>query len=132
MSESVINSVNSENLQYSKEMMRNYPQAVDVEKSILGALILEQDTILDVINILSVDNFYTFANREVYRAILTLFESHCPIDIMTVINQLKKNGVLEQIGGESYVISLIERVVSGANIQYHSFLILEYSIKENL
>jgi len=132
MSESVINSVNSENLQYSKEMMRNYPQAVDVEKSILGALILEQDTILDVINILSVDNFYTFANREVYRAILTLFESHCPIDIMTVINQLKKNGVLEQIGGESYVISLIERVVSGANIQYHSFLILEYSIKREL
>ena len=132
MSESVINSVNSENLQYSKEMMRNYPQAVDVEKSILGALILEQDTILDVINILSVDNFYTFANREVYRAILTLFESHCPIDIMTVINQLKKNGVLEQIGGESYVVSLIERVVSGANIQYHSFLILEYSIKREL
>ena len=132
MGDSVINSVNSENLQYSKEMMRNYPQAVDVEKSILGALILEQDTILDVINILSVDNFYTFANREVYRAILTLFESHCPIDIMTVINQLKKNGVLEQIGGESYVISLIERVVSGANIQYHSFLILEYSIKREL
>jgi len=132
MGDNVINSVNSENLQYSKEMMRNYPQAVDVEKSILGALILEQDTILDVINILSVDNFYTFANREVYRAILTLFESHCPIDIMTVINQLKKNGVLEQIGGESYVISLIERVVSGANIQYHSFLILEYSIKREL
>ena len=132
MSDNVISSVNSENLQYSKEMMKNYPQSVDVEKSILGALILEQDTILDVINILSVDNFYTFANREVYRAILTLFESHCPIDIMTVINQLKKNGVLEQIGGESYVISLIERVVSGANIQYHSFLILEYSIKREL
>lgn len=132
MSDNVINSVNNENLQYSKEMMKNYPQSIDVEKSILGALILEQDTILDVINILSVDNFYTFANREVYRAILTLFESHCPIDIMTVINQLKKNGVLEQIGGESYVISLIERVVSGANIQYHSFLILEYSIKREL
>ena len=132
MSDNVISSVNNENLQYSKEMMKNYPQSVDVEKSILGALILEQDTILDVINILSVDNFYTFANREVYRAILTLFESHCPIDIMTVINQLKKNGVLEQIGGESYVVSLIERVVSGANIQYHSFLILEYSIKREL
>lgn len=132
MGDNVISSLNNENLQYSKEMMKNYPQSVDVEKSILGALILEQDTILDVINILSVDNFYTFANREVYRAILTLFESHCPIDIMTVINQLKKNGVLEQIGGESYVISLIERVVSGANIQYHSFLILEYSIKREL
>ena len=132
MSDNVISSVNCENLQYSKEMMKNYPQAVDVEKSILGALILEQDTILDVINILSVDNFYSFANREVYRAILTLFESHCPIDIMTVINQLKKNNVLEQIGGESYVVSLIERVISGANIQYHSFLILEYSIKREL
>ena len=109
-----------------------YPQAVDIEKSVLGGIIIEEDAILEVVNIINVDTFYSSQNKEVYKAILNLFENHLPIDLRTVIDQLKKNGSLEKIGGEEYVISLIDRVVSGANIEYHSFLILEYAIKREI
>ena len=109
-----------------------YPQAVDIEKSVLGGIIIEEDAILEVVNIINIDTFYSSQNKEVYKAILNLFENHLPIDLRTVIDQLKKNGSLEKIGGEEYVISLIDRVVSGANIEYHSFLILEYAIKREI
>ena len=109
-----------------------YPQSVDIEKSVLGGIIIEEDAILEVVNIINVDTFYSSQNKEVYKAILNLFENHLPIDLRTVIDQLKKNGSLEKIGGEEYVISLIDRVVSGANIEYHSFLILEYAIKREI
>ena len=109
-----------------------YPQAIDIEKSVLGGIIIEEDAILEVVNIISVDTFYSSQNKEVYKAILNLFENHLPIDLRTVIDQLKKNGSLEKIGGEEYVVSLIDRVVSGVNIEYHSFLILEYAIKREI
>lgn len=109
-----------------------YPQAIDIEKSVLGGIIIEEDAILEVVNIINVDTFYSSQNKEVYKAILNLFENHLPIDLRTVIDQLKKNGSLEKIGGEEYVVSLIDRVVSGVNIEYHSFLILEYAIKREI
>ena len=109
-----------------------YPQAVDIEKSVLGGIIIEEDAILEVVNIINVDTFYSSQNKEVYKAILNLFENHLPIDLRTVIDQLKKNGSLEKKEKEEYVISLIDRVVSGANIEYHSFLILEYAIKREI
>ena len=109
-----------------------YPQAIDIEKSVLGGIIIEEDAILEVVNIINVDTFYSSQNKEVYKAILNLFENHLPIDLRTVIDQLRKNGSLEKIGGEEYVVSLIDRVVSGVNIEYHSFLILEYAIKREI
>lgn len=109
-----------------------YPQAIDIEKSVLGGIIIEEDAILEVVNIINVDTFYSSQNKEVYKAILNLFENHLPIDLRTVIDQLRKNGALEKIGGEEYVVSLIDRVVSGVNIEYHSFLILEYAIKREI
>ena len=116
----------------SNYLSKLYPQAIDIEKSVLGAIIIEEDSILDVVNILDVNAFYSNQNKEVYKAILNLFENHLPIDLRTVINQLKKNGTLEKIGGEGYVLSLIDRVVSSINIEYHSFIILEYAIKREI
>ena len=113
-------------------IVNSYPSSLEIEKCVLGAIILERDAILDVINILNIDSFYFYSNQEVYRAILNLFEQRLPIDLRTVIDQLKKNGVLEKIGGEDYVVSLIERMVSGANIEYHAFLIIEYAIKREI
>lgn len=116
----------------SDNIVRSYPSSLEIEQCVLGAIIIERDAILDVISILSVDSFYFYSNQEVYRAILNLFEERLPIDLRTVIDQLKKNGVLEKIGGEDYVVSLIERIVSGGNIEYHAFLILEYAIKREI
>ena len=113
-------------------LVKAYPSSLEMEKCVLGALMIERDSILDVVNILRVDSFYFYSNQEIYRAILNLFEGHLPIDLRTVIDQLRKNGVLDRVGGEEYVVSLIDRVVSGENIEYHAYLILEYAIKREV
>ena len=108
------------------------PQDVELENCVLGALMLEADSIVSVVDVLYPEVFYNRANRLVYTAILDLFKKNSPIDIKTVVNQLSKNGKLEEVGGAYYVQSLTDRVVSAANIEYHTFLITEYAIKREL
>ncbi|MBQ2349936.1 MAG: replicative DNA helicase [Cytophagales bacterium] len=93
---------------------------------------IERDAITTVIDILKPEHFYHPDHKKVYNAILDLYNSNSPIDITTVIEQLKKNGSLAAVGGEFFVQSLTERVLSAANIEYHSFLIIECSIKRQL
>ena len=115
-----------------KKNVREFPQDVDLEKCVLGAIILEKDAILNVERLINQGLFYSYANREVYNAINTLFNSGSEIDLITVINQLQKNGSLEKVGGKEYVVSLTQRVVSGENIKNHCLLLLEYAIRREL
>ena len=101
------------------------PQALDLEESVLGALMLEKDALTDVIDILKPDNFYKDANKEIYNAIIDLFNNSEPVDLLTVTNQLKKNGKLDFVGGAYYVTQLTTRVNSASNIEYHARIILE-------
>ena len=89
------------------------PQALDLEESVLGALMLEKDALTDVIDILKPENFYKDANKEIYYAIIDLFNNSEPVDLLTVTTQLKKNGKLDFVGGAYYVTQLTTRVNSG-------------------
>ena len=108
------------------------PQALDLEESVLGALMLEKDALTNVIDILKPENFYKDANKEIYQSIIDLFNESEPIDLLTVTSQLKKNGKLEYVGGSFYVTQLTSRVNSASNIEYHARIILEQSIKRQL
>ncbi len=108
------------------------PQALDLEESVLGALMLEKDALTDVIDILKPENFYKDANKEIYKSIIDLFNESEPVDLLTVTSQLKKNGKLEYVGGSYYVTQLTTRVNSASNIEYHARIILEQSIKRQL
>lgn len=108
------------------------PQATDLEQTILGALMLEKDPLTDVIDLLKPESFYEEAHQEIYRAIIQLFNSSDPIDVRTVVNQLRKNGKLELVGGSYYLASLTTRVSSAANIEFHARAIVEYAIKREL
>ena len=108
------------------------PQAVDLEESVLGALMLEKDALTDVIDILKPENFYRDANKEIYQSIIDLFNDSEPIDLLTVTSQLKKNGKLDYVGGSLYVTQLTTKVNSASNIEYHARIILEQSIKRQL
>jgi len=92
------------------------PQAIELEQSILGALMLEKDALTEVIDILKPTSFYEETHQEIYTAILQLFNASAPIDLRTVVNQLRKNGKLELVGGSYYLASLTARVISAANI----------------
>ncbi len=108
------------------------PQAVEVEEAILGALMLEKNALTTVIDILKPDNFYKEAHKEIYQAIVDLFNNSEPVDLLTVSNQLKKEGKLEMVGGAYYITQLTTRVNSAANIEFHARIVTERSIKRDL
>jgi len=108
------------------------PQAIDVEQVVLGAMMLEKDAVNDTIDILSQHSFYDPKHQYIFKAILELFATTKPIDLVTVTSKLQKNGELEAAGGAAYISSLTNRVASSAHIQYHARIISEKYIKREL
>jgi replicative DNA helicase len=108
------------------------PQATDLEEAVLGALMLEKDALTTVIDILKAESFYRENHKEIYKAIVQLFNNSEPVDLLTVTNQLRKNGKLEFVGGAYYITELTTRVNSAANIEFHARIISEQSIKREL
>ena len=101
------------------------PQAVDFEESVLGALMLENDAILQVSEILKPEYFYKEEHGKIYSAILKQLSKHTPIDINTVSQQLKIDKELDVVGGMSYLIYLTNRIASTAHIEYHARIIAQ-------
>ena len=130
----IISKISRENLSLSQkvDLGKLPPQALDLEQSVLGALMIEKQALTDVIDILKPNNFYKDSHKEIYQAIIDLFNNSEPVDLLTVTHQLKKNGKLDFIGGSYYVSQLTTRVNSASNIEFHSRIILEQSIKRQL
>jgi replicative DNA helicase len=108
------------------------PQALDLEEAVLGALMLEKNALNAVVEFLKPEHLYTEAHQEIYAAIVELFKNSEPVDMRTVVNQLRKNGKLELVGGAYYIAELTSKVSSAANIEYHARVIIEMAIKRNL
>ncbi|QMU65171.1 MAG: replicative DNA helicase [Flavobacteriaceae bacterium] len=108
------------------------PQAVDLEEAVIGAMMIDKKGIDDVIDILHPDAFYEIKHQEIYRAIFDLFRESKPIDLLTVSNQLKKDGKLDIIGGDFYLIRLTQKVASSAHIEFHARIILQKYIQRKL
>ncbi|MHA7878016.1 MAG: replicative DNA helicase [Bacteroidota bacterium] len=119
-------------LQAANKLAKLPPQALDIEESVLGALMLEKDALTTVIDILKPESFYKETHQEIYRAIVQLFNDSAPIDLRTVVNQLRKNDKLTFVGGSYYITSLTTRVSSASNIEFHARTIVEYAIKREL
>ena len=101
------------------------PQAIDFEESVLGALMLETDAILQVSEILRPEYFYKEEHGKIFAAILKLNSKHNPIDINTVAQQLKIDKELDVVGGLSYLVYLTNRIASTAHIEYHARIIAQ-------
>jgi len=108
------------------------PQALELEEAVLGAMMIDKKGIDEVIDILHPDAFYDKRHQEVYAAIYALFQNSEPIDLLSVSNQLKKNGKLDVAGGDFYLIGLTQKVASSAHIEFHSRIILEKYIQRKL
>jgi replicative DNA helicase len=108
------------------------PQAPDLEEAVLGALMLEKNALNAVVEFLKPEHFYKEQHKEIFTAIVDLFKASDPVDMRTVVNQLRKTGKLELIGGAYYIAELTAKVSSAANIEYHARVIMEMSIKRDL
>ncbi len=108
------------------------PQAPDLEETVLGAVMLEQDALTTVIDILKPEVFYKDAHQKIFAAIASLFQDSLPVDILTVTNELQKRGELEIVGGAYYISQLTNRVASAANIEYHARIVIEKYLQREL
>ncbi|MDD2288152.1 MAG: replicative DNA helicase [Bacteroidales bacterium] len=108
------------------------PQAIELEESVLGGLLLDQDAVTNSIDIIKEEYFYNPEHREIFKAIRQLFQSSSPVDMLTVVQQLKKNGSLEMVGGAYKISSLTSKVTSGAHIEYHARILSEKFIQREL
>jgi replicative DNA helicase len=108
------------------------PQALDLEEAVLGALMLEKNALTAVVEFLRPEHFYSDAHKEIYQAIIDLFKASDPVDMRTVVAQLRKNGKLEIVGGAYAIAELTSKVSSAANIEYHARIVIEMAIKREL
>ncbi len=108
------------------------PQAVDLERVVLGAMLIDKKGVDEVIDILHKEAFYVEAHQHIFEAIFELFQDTKPIDILTVSNLLKQKNKLEKVGGDYYLIDLSRSVGSSAHIEFHARIILQKFVQRSL
>jgi replicative DNA helicase len=108
------------------------PQAKDLEEAVLGAIMLEKNAFDTVAEILKPECFYVEAHQRIFRAMQSLSNKSQPIDILTVVEELRFKEELEMVGGAYYVTKLTNAVVSAANVEAHTRIILQKFIQREL
>lgn len=108
------------------------PQAIESEQSVLGSMILDKDTILDVIEILKPDDCYREDSREIFTAIMDLFDQAKPVDIISVSENLKLRGSLDRVGGLEYLSNISNAVPTTANVKHYARIVAEKTKLRNL
>ncbi len=96
------------------------PQALDIERVVLGALMVDKDAFSMISDTLRVETFYEPKHQKIFKAIQSLYLHDHPVDVLTVLDELRSQGTLEEIGGEGYVLELSASVASSAHIEYHT------------
>lgn len=116
----------------SSDALKVPPQDLQAEKSVLGAILVDASSINLVVEFLRLEHFYATENQFIYGAMLSLFEKQQPIDIITLQNQLKKDGKLKDVGGTSYLSDLINTVPTSAYIEHYGRIVKDHYTKRKL
>ena len=111
---------------------KKQPQAVELEEAVLGACMLELSAVNAVVDILEPEAFYKESHGSIFKAIKDLFGESEPIDLLTVTERLRKEGVLGFCGGPAYVAGLTDRVASTANVESHARIVAQKFIQREL
>ena len=108
------------------------PQARELEEAVLGALMLEKDAYSIISEILRPESFYDPSHQLIYGAIQGLAMQQKPVDVLTVVEELKRRGELETSGGAIYIAELSDKVASAAHIEYHARIIAQKYLAREL
>ncbi|MGD9231562.1 MAG: replicative DNA helicase [Desulfobacterales bacterium] len=101
------------------------PQSLEAEESILSAILVDNDTLLEVLEILSPEDFYRSAHQKIFSAISELFSRNEPVDLVTLTNILREHDQLEEIGGAAYLANLVDTVPLAVNAQYYAKIVYD-------
>lgn len=116
----------------SVETGRIPPQDVEIEMAVLGAMMQDKDAVYRTMEVLKAEHFYRTAHQRIFQGMSVLFSKSEAIDLITVSEQLKKDGKLEEVGGSYYLTECINRVTSTAHVAYHARIVFEKAILRSL
>ncbi|HOV86379.1 MAG TPA: replicative DNA helicase [Syntrophobacteraceae bacterium] len=116
----------------AEELKKVPPQQIEAEQSLLGGLLIDNDGLPAAFEVLRGDEFYRDGHRLIFRAIQELFDRNEPVDLVTLADHLGEKQQLEQVGGTSYLASLIEAVPSAANVPVYAKIINEKALLRRL
>ncbi len=108
------------------------PQNVDAEASLLGALLIDSDAVVKIADNVAVLDFYDEKHQRIYEAVIQLYEKHSPIDVLTLTDQLKGNGVLDMVGGAAYLTQLTNYVPTAAHVEQYGDIVAQKSLRRRL
>ena len=108
------------------------PQNIDAEKSLLGAILIDEEVIMDVAEIAKAIDFYDKRHALIYAGIIRLFERHSPVDLLTLTDELKKKGDLDAVGGASYLSELTNYVPTAAHAKSYAEIVSQAAVRRRL
>jgi replicative DNA helicase len=107
----------------SQEELRVPPQNIEAEQSVLGSLMLDREAIIKVADFLKPEDFYKQAHELIFETMLKLYEDREPLDVLSISNKLEEKGKLEEVGGSSYISSLVNSVPSASHVSHYAKLV---------
>ena len=108
------------------------PQATEIEKAVLGAVMIDKDAFSIISEIIRPESFYEPRHQKIYAAVQALNMSERPVDIMTVTEELRHEGTLEDVGGPGYILEISSKVASSANVEYHAHILAQKFLARQL
>jgi replicative DNA helicase len=116
----------------SSQLDKIPPQNIEAEMAVLGAMLIDEDIIPEILEIIEEDSFYKEEHKIIFSSIVSLFDARKKVDILTVAEDLGKRKVLEKVGGSAYLATLAEFVPTSANATYYARIVKEKSILRSL
>jgi len=114
------------------QRMKLPPQNLDAERSVLGSMLIDNESIHRVVEALSAEAFYREAHRKIFSAVIDLYQRNEPADLVTVTTELKSKGWLEEAGGATYLSSLVDNIPSSANAAAYARIVREKALRRML
>jgi len=114
------------------DQVRVPPHSSEAEGSVLGALLLDKDAVIAVAEFLSPDDFYDERHKQIYSAVLSLFEERVPVDVLTVTDKLKKKKQIKNVGGATYLTKLVNSVPTAAHVEHYGKIVKDTAVKRSL
>jgi replicative DNA helicase len=108
------------------------PQAMDIEKSVLGAMLIEKEAASKVVELLDGSSFYSPQHEKIFQAMVSLYSKDEPLDAVTVVEELRRRGELNPAEDPPYITEMTMSVSSAANVEYHARIVLEKALMRSL
>ncbi len=108
------------------------PQNPEAEASLLGAILIDSDAIVKIADNVAADDFYDERHRHIYTAIRNLYEKHSPIDVLTLANELRNQGIIDAVGGPAYLTELTNFVPTAAHVLQYADIVATKALRRKL